>query len=75
MLLIILSVVLISACNGKINYYKIHQANKVLAIYIPAFSDNAYAYIETKRIRAKVDSFDFKINNRSETTEVSLIFH
>lgn len=75
LLIVISSIVLISACNGKMNYYKIHQSNKVLAIYIPTFSDNAYAYIDTKKIRTKVDSFDFKINNRNEATEVSLILN
>lgn len=74
LLIVISSIVLISACNGKMNYYKIHQSNKVLAIYIPTFSDTAYAYIGTKKIRAKVDSFDFKIN-RHETTAVSLILN
>ena len=75
LLIVISSIVLISACNGKMNYYKIHQSNKVLAIYIPTFSDTAYAYIGTKKIRANVDSFDFKINNRNEATEVSLILN
>ena len=42
LLIVISSIVLISACNGKMNYYKIHQSNKVLAIYIPTFSNTAF---------------------------------
>ena len=46
-----------------------------MAINIHTFSNTAYAYIGTKKIRANVDSFDFKINNRNEATEVSLILN
>ena len=70
-----LVLVLICSCKDTTLCYKIPLDNKELVICIPAFSDYAYLYIDAHESCVPTDSFDFKINNRGEATEVSLILN
>ena len=70
-----LVLVLICSCKDTTLCYKIPLDNKELVICIPAFSDYAYLYIDANESCVPTDSFDFKINNRGEATEVSLILN
>ena len=70
-----LVLVLICSCKDTTLCYKIPLDNKELVICIPAFSDYAYLYIDAHESYVPTDSFDFKINNRGEATEVSLILN
>lgn len=46
----------------------------MLTIYIPAYSDSAYAYIGTHKMEARIDSFDLKLL-KYDATDVHLIFN
>ena len=78
LLLFMFLAVLINICwqwsSDIIYYYKIPYVNKMLTIYIPAYSDTAYAYIGTHKMEAKIDSFDLKLLKFS-CTRVPLILN
>lgn len=78
LLLFIFLAVLINICwqcsRDRIYYYKIPCVNKMLTIYIPAYSDSAYAYIGTHKMEARIDSFDLKLL-KYDATDVHLIFN
>lgn len=78
LLLFIFLAVLINICwqwsRDIIYYYKIPYVNKMLTIYIPAYSDTAYAYIGTHKMEARIDSFDLKLLKYS-CTRVHLILN
>ena len=78
LLLFIFLAVLINICwqcsRDRIYYYKIPYVNKMLTIYIPAYSDSAYAYIGTHKMEARIDSFDLKLLKYS-CTRVPLILN
>lgn len=78
LLLFIFLAVLINICwqwsRDIIYYYKIPYVNKMLTIYIPAYSDTAYAYIGTHKMEARIDSFDLKLLKYS-CTRVPLILN
>ena len=78
LLLFMFLAVLINICwqwsSDIIYYYKIPYVNKMLTIYIPAYSDTAYVYIGTHKMEAKIDSFDLKLLKFS-CTRVPLILN